>query len=147
MKPHDGSAREQARREMEEMFGFVPQFYEALPESARSDCWGIQRDLELSETALDNKTKELIGLAMAAHIKCRYCIHFHTEAARAHGASDAELREACAMGGLTVLFSNMITGTQTDFERFKTETNRALQHVMSKAGPGGPARRAPSPRA
>jgi AhpD family alkylhydroperoxidase len=129
------------------MFGFVPQFYESMPEAIRAAGWGVQRDLELSETRLDNKTKELIGLAVAAHIKCRYCIHFHTEAARANGASDAELREAVAMGGLTVLFSNMITGAQTDFERFKAETNRAIQHISAKMGGASAARRAPLPPA
>ena len=116
------------------MFGFVPQFYEAVPEPAQANAWGVQRDLELSETSLDNKTKELIGLAVASHIKCRYCIHFHTEAARAFGATDAELREAAAMGGMTVMFSNTLTGAQVDFERFRSETDRAIDHMKSKHG-------------
>ena len=148
MQPSDGNARQQARREIEEMFGFVPKFYDAVPEALRASGWGIQRDLELAETTLDSKTKELIGLAVAAHIKCRYCIHFHTEAARAFGASDTEMREAVAMGGLTVMFSNMLTGAQTDLEQFKSEANRAMKHLMSKAGSGGnTVRRAPPPRA
>src|SRR5262245_9030882 len=147
MQPQNGNARQQARREMEEMFGFVPQFYDAVPESMRAAGWATQRDLELAETTLDHKTKELIGLAVAAHIKCRYCIHFHTEAARAFGATDAEMREAVAMGGLTVMFSNMLTGAQTDLDQFKSETNRAVKHVLSKAGGASTARRAPPPRA
>ena len=134
MRPKNGSALEDAKKEMKEAFGFVPRFYEAMPEPARASAWGVQRDLELSETALDNKTKELIGLAVAAHIKCKYCIHFHTEAARAFGASDAELREANAMGGLTVLFSNAITGSQTNYDEFVGEVDRAIANMKSNGG-------------
>ena len=132
MRPMNGKAREDARRQMEETFGFVPDFYEAMPETASASAWGLQRDLELSETALENKTKELIGLAMASHIKCRYCIHFHTQAAKAFGASEAEMREAIAMGGLTVLFSNALTGNQVDLDHFRKEVDRALDHVTKK---------------
>ncbi len=140
MRPKDGSAREHAREEMQEMFGFVPSFYETMPESAFASAWSLERDLEMSETALDNKTKELIGLAVASHIKCRYCIEFHGKAARAFGASDNEMREAVAMGGLTVLYSNAITGAQTDFEKFRSEVDRALSHMMSKMKQGEGAR-------
>jgi AhpD family alkylhydroperoxidase len=132
MKPKNGAERDRARKEMEELFGFVPEFYDALPEHARASGWSLQRDLELAETALDNKTKELIGLAVASHIKCKYCIYFHTTAARAFGASEAELREAAAVGGLTALYSNTITGAQVDFEGFRREVDRAIEYVVSK---------------
>lgn len=132
MRPMNGKAREDARRQMEEAFGFVPDFYDAMPEAARASAWGLQRDLELSETTLGNKTKELIGLAIASHIKCRYCIHFHAEAAKAFGASEDEMREAIAMGGLTVLFSNALTGNQLDLDHFRKEVDRALEHVKKQ---------------
>lgn len=146
MQPKDGSAIEQAKKEIQETFGFVPEFYDVVPEPSRASSWGIQRDLQLAETALDNKTKELIGLAVAAHIKCRYCTYFHTEAARAFGASDAELREAVAMGGLTALFSNMLTGGQLDMERFKKEVDRALSYAVQKMK-GEPQKPRPTARA
>ena len=134
MRPKNGSALADAQKEMEQAFGFVPRFYEAMPESARASAWNVQRDLELSESALDNKTKELIGLAVAAHIKCKYCIHFHTEAARAFGANEAEIREANAMGGLTVLFSNAISGAQVDFDQFRDEVDRGVAYMKKNAG-------------
>lgn len=134
MRPKNGSALEHAKKEMKEAFGFVPGFYEAVPEVARADAWGVQRDLELSDTALDHKTKELIGLAISAHIKCKYCIHFHTEAARAFGATDQEIREANAMGGMTVMMSNAITGSQVDFDKFRQEVDRGIAHMTSKGG-------------
>ena len=86
-------------------------------ERAAGGQWAAHRDFELAETAIPNKYKELIGLAVAAHIKCRYCIYFHQQAAIAHGATDEELKEACAMGGLTVQFSNAITGMRYDYEK------------------------------
>jgi AhpD family alkylhydroperoxidase len=120
-------------QEMTDYFGFVPQFFrEALPEHAHDDQWAVMRDFHLAETALPNKVKELIGLAVAAHIKCRYCIHFHTQAARAFGATDEELREACMMAGFTVQMSNAITGMQVDLETFKEEADRAIEHLASK---------------
>ncbi len=133
MGSKNGNARKQAREEMKATFGFVPKFYEAIPECAQASAWGIQRDFELSETKLDNKTKELIGIAVASHIKCPYCIHFHTEAARAFGATEEQMREAAAMAGMTVFFSNTLTGAQTDLEQFRGEVNRALQHMTSKS--------------
>jgi AhpD family alkylhydroperoxidase len=120
-------------RELTEHFGFVPDFYRAIPEHALAAAWGLHRDFELGETAIPNRYKELIGLAVAAHIKCRYCIYYHTQNARALGASDEELREACMMGGLTVQFSNAITGMQVDLERFKQEVDRAVEYLGEHA--------------
>jgi hypothetical protein len=37
------------------------------------------------------------------------------------------------MGGMTVLFSNTLTGMQMDYDKFRTEVNRALEHMKSKS--------------
>lgn len=118
-------------KDIEKHFGFVPEFIRTMPEPALPGAWSLQRDVELGESAIPNKYKELIGLAVAAHIKCRYCIYFHTKAARLHGATDEELREAIAMSGLTALFSNQITGMQTDLDSFKREVDRAVDYVVA----------------
>jgi len=118
-------------KEMIQYFGFVPDFYRTAPEVAARHCWGIQRDLELSQSALDQRTKELIGLAIAAQIKCQYCTYFHMMAARAHGASDEEMREAVLMGGFTDMMSNALNGAQYDLEKFKKEVDRAVKHMQS----------------
>lgn len=44
--------------------------------------------------ALDEKTKQLIAVAVAHVTQCPYCIRGHTKAALRKGASDAELMEA-----------------------------------------------------
>lgn len=134
-----GNGSKQIEQEMIAFFGFAPEFYQALPDSVRADAWGAQRDFELTETAIPQKYKELIGLAVAAHIKCRYCIHYHTEVAKAYGATEEELKEAVFMGGLTVQYSNVITGMQVDLDQFKEEVDRAIEHMASHEQPQVPA--------
>jgi len=44
--------------------------------------------------ALDEKTKQLIAVAVAHVTQCPYCIHSHTEQAMKKGASKEEIMEA-----------------------------------------------------
>lgn len=48
----------------------------------------------MSEGALDVKVKELIAVACAHITRCPYCIDNHVKAAKAAGATEAELAEA-----------------------------------------------------
>lgn len=131
----DGSNWEQ---EIKAKFGFVPDFFRSLPEVTREHEWAIMRDFGLGDSVLPNKVKELIGLAISAHVKCPYCVYFHTAAARAFGATDDELREASFMGGYTVQFSNALTGMQIDLPSFKRDVDRAVQ-FMKQSGQRAPA--------
>ena len=47
-----------------------------------------------AEGALDQKTKQLIAVAVAHVTQCPYCIRGHTRAALRRGASEQELMEA-----------------------------------------------------
>lgn len=138
------SQRKIAEGEIEELMGFVPDFYAALPDSAFNAAWQLQKNLELGETMLDAKTKELIGLAVASNMKCRYCVYFHSKAAEAFGATKEEIREAALMGGLTSMMSDAVTGSQVDFDGFKEDVNKAITYMVSQQGetqaPGKPAR-------
>lgn len=51
----------------------------------------------LKANALDNKTKELIALAIAVAIRCDGCVAFHAEAAMKQGASRDEVMETMGM--------------------------------------------------
>jgi AhpD family alkylhydroperoxidase len=136
------------RQEIEQMFGFVPDFYETLPSVVIEHAWGMHRDLELGKSALDNKTKELIGLAVAAHIKCKYCVYFHDKAARAFGATEQEIKEAIGMGGLTGLFSDAMNGAQVEFEEFTDQVDRAIDYVVAHPpGSAASAKQGARPRA
>ena len=110
-----------ARAEIAAAFGGVPTFIDMLPDAAVAAAWALTRDIEIATTALDAKTKALIGLAVAAQIPCDYCIWADTEAARAAGATDQEIGEALAMAGLTRFWSTIFNGLQLDFATFQRE--------------------------
>ena len=79
---------------------FVPEFLRRFPDAARAGAWRQMRDVQLNpKTALSGKDKELVGLAVASQVPCRYCIIAHTEFAKLNGATDTEISEAIAHGG------------------------------------------------
>jgi AhpD family alkylhydroperoxidase len=117
-----------AYRDIERTFGAVPAFVKAFPVLAIAPAWREIEDLELSQaTQLDGKTKELIGLAVAAQIPCRFCVSFHTEVARMNGASDDELKEAVAMAALSRHWATIITGSLEDEAQFRREIDLLIR--------------------
>lgn len=111
-----------AYAEMEKRFGGVPSFMKSFPRDGIAGAWAEYRDIELSDkTALDIKTKELIGLAVAAQIPCTYCVYAHTKGAQNAGATDQEIQEAVAMAALTRHWSTVLNGMQIDLDAFKQE--------------------------
>ena len=57
----------------------MPSFFKAFPEVGIAGAWAEFKSVQLNpDTALDGKTKELIGLAVASQIPCEYCVYFHT---------------------------------------------------------------------
>ena len=70
-------------RDIEATLGLVPEFFKQVPDYLIPTEWASFKSLELSDkTAIPNKYKELIGLAVSGATRCRYCCYFHTEAAR-----------------------------------------------------------------
>ena len=120
-------------KEVEGMFGQVPTWLREMPESALSGFWASMRDFQLAETALPNKTKELIGLAVAGVTRCRYCALFHTEAARMFGATDAEIAEASAIAGHTMYASTFINAMQIDYDEFRRQTLDMVAYARKQA--------------
>ena len=85
--------RQETDRDIEETFGLVPEFLQSIPDYLIPSEWATMKSLQLGETAIPNKYKELIGLAISGATRCRYCCYFHTEAARLFGATDEEINE------------------------------------------------------
>src|SRR5215471_3939714 len=111
--------------ELQSEVGFVPSFIRGFPEELLPGFWEALKSLEMNpKTALDNKTKELIGLAVASQIPCQYCVYMHTAAAKANGASDAQVSEAIGMASLTRAGSTVLNGTQPDLVQFKKDVDR-----------------------
>ena len=129
-----------ARADIQKTLGFVPQFFLKIPEGALPGLWDEMKTLQLNPgTALPGKTKELVGLAVAAQIPCRYCIYAHTEFARLNGATPAEIGEAVAMAGITRHWSTFLNGIQTDEAKFRGEIARLVENARK----GGAAPAAP----
>ncbi len=125
--------RVEIRKEIETMFGKVPSWVAAMPDSALEGFWTTMRDLQLAETAIPNKYKELIGLGVSGATRCRYCTLFHTEAAKLFGATDQEIAEAAMMAAHTMSASTFLNALQTDYGEFRTETLDAIAYVRSHA--------------
>jgi AhpD family alkylhydroperoxidase len=120
-----------AYRDIERTFGTVPPFVKAFPVFAIAPAWREIKDLELSQaTQLDSKTKELIGVAVASQIPCRFCVSFHTESARMNGASDDELKEAIAVAALSRLWATVITGSLEDEPQFRREIDQLARQLI-----------------
>ena len=123
--------REQIYKEMEHTLGLVPSFFKSIPDSSLELEWELFKRIELDESVIPNKYRELIGLSIASATKCRYCVFFHTEAARLFGASEEEIEEAVHYAKMTSGWSTYVNGLEIDFEQFKDEVMRICDHVHS----------------
>ncbi len=119
--------RQQVYKEMEKAMGGVPTFMKTLPDSSLDLEWQLMKRVEMEPGAIPNKYRELIGLAVAAAVHCRYCIFFHTEMARVAGASDAEIEDAVHFAKSVMGWSTYTNGMQVDFDQFKKEVKAAAQ--------------------
>jgi len=133
----DGKA---ALKEIEQSFGFAPDFLRRYPQEGLAGAWQEMRDLEMNPTtAIPGKYKSLIGLAVSAQIPCKFCIIADTEFAKLEGANDRELTEAVAMAGMVRHWSTVINGRQADKAAFKKDINRlvagAKKHMAATQAP------------
>ena len=128
----DPGATAATKNDIQKTLGFVPAFLQKLPDSMLPGTWEELKGLQLNPaTALDGRTKELIGLAVAAQVPCRYCIVAHTEFAKLNGATDAEINEALGMAALTRDLSTMLNGMQVDESQFRKDIDHLVKNVTS----------------
>jgi AhpD family alkylhydroperoxidase len=123
--------REEIYKEIEHTLGLVPSFFKAIPDSTLELEWELFKKVQLEESPIPNKYRELIGLAIAGVTKCRYCALYHTEAARLFGASEEEIEDALHYAKSSAGWSAYINGLQLDFEEFKDEVLQICEHVRS----------------
>lgn len=131
-KAQDTTA-ETAYKDIEATLGSVPSFFKAFPESGIAGAWAEFKSIQLNpQSALDAKTKELLGLAVSAQIPCQYCIYFHTKAAMANGATEEEVREAVAMAAIVRHWSTVLNGMQVDEAMFRQEMDAIFARAAEK---------------
>ncbi len=73
--------------------------------------------------------RKLIGIAIAAVSKCRYCAYYHTQIAKLNGATEAEIEDAVHYAKSSAGWSTYINGLQLDYDKFKAEVDAACNHV------------------
>ena len=127
-------SRSEVEKEIREEIGLVPTFFDEIPDELLDREWTLFRHFELGETHIPNKYKELIGIAVHAETKCRYCTLFHTEAAKLFGATEEEIQEAVHYAKHTVGWSAYLNGMQQDFDEFRREMGRVAEHLSESSG-------------
>jgi len=124
--------REDVCKEIEGMLGLVPSMFKTIPDSSLELEWNLFKRVQFDEGPIPNKYRELIGVAIAAVTKCRYCSFFHTEIAKLNGATEAEIEDAVHFAKSSAGWSTYINGLQLDYEQFKKEVLQACEHARSK---------------
>ena len=127
-------AYENAKKEITQTFGSFLTMFEVFPEQALAGAWETFKQLQSPSNAIEPKNRELIQLAVASQIPCVYCVYFHTAAAKAYGATEAEIQEAVAQGAQTRHWSMILQGTQMEFEDFKAEMDAAMKYMSEHSG-------------
>ena len=105
-----------------------PRFYkDTYPEHALKSRLEAEAVLSGDAASLDAKTRELIALGVAALVPCAYCVYYHDKAARAQGASEAEIREAVATAAHVRHWSTVLNGMAYDFDAFRAELDGIME--------------------
>ncbi len=126
--------RQEIYHEMEDMFGLVPSMFQVVPDSSLELEWKLFKKVQFDPGPIPNKYRELIGVAIAAVTKCRYCELYHTELARLNGASEAEIEDAVHFAKSSAGWSTYINGLQIDYDTFRNEILQACEHVRQVQG-------------
>jgi AhpD family alkylhydroperoxidase len=111
----------------------APPFLKAIePQAAVNSAWQEWLAVFNPKGALDGKTKELIGLAVAAQIPCQYCVYAHTLGAKHAGATDEQIKEAIAASALVRKMSTELNGNQYDMTEFKKQIDAAYASAKTE---------------
>ncbi|TML14355.1 MAG: carboxymuconolactone decarboxylase family protein [Actinobacteria bacterium] len=128
--------RSEVEADIRATLGAVPGFFASLPDGLFESEWQSFKNLQLSETAIPNKYKELIGLAVSGATRCRYCTYFHREAAKLFGATDEEVNEAALVAKNTMGWSTYLNALQYDYDTFVKEFDKIAEHVRKQMSIG-----------
>lgn len=123
--------RKEVYKQIEGMFGLVPSFFKHVPDSTLEQEWELFKRIQFEDGPIPNKYRELIGVAISAVTKCRYCSLFHTELAKVNGATDEEIEAAVHYAKSSAGWSAYLNGLQVDYDEFKAEILQACEHARS----------------
>jgi len=118
-------------KDIKKTMGVVLDQFKKIPHDVVPHEWAEMKKYSFSETKIPAKYRELMGLAVAATIKCPYCIYFHTHAAKMNGATDDEIAETAFLARFTTGWSEMLHATSIDLEDFKKQVGE-IEAYLSK---------------
>ena len=121
--------RKEVFQDIEKTLGKVPSFFKLVPDRSLELEWNLFKTLQLNESPIPNKYKELIGVAVAAVTRCKYCSFFHTEVAKLFGASDAEVEDAVHYAKSSAGWSTYLNGMQMDYDQFTKELLSSIEYI------------------
>ena len=126
---------EDTLKDITKSFGFVPGFMKALPKEALVKDWPLLKKYQLGESVIPQKYRELIGLAVAANLRCPYCLLMHTAMATGYGATGDEISEVAVLAGQTAKWSAMLHALQYNYDTFMKEVHQIGEYA-AKQKPG-----------
>jgi len=129
LSKEDNMKRKDVYKEIEGMLGVVPSMFKSLPDSSLELEWQLFKRVQFDEGAIPNKYRELIGVAISAITKCRFCSFYHTEVAKLNGATEAEIEDAVHFAKSSAGWSTYINGLQIDYDEFKEEIRKTAEYM------------------
>ncbi len=126
-------SRADVEADIRNTLGLVPGYWSGVPDTLIESEWTSFKAIELAETAVPNKYKELIGVAVSGATRCRYCAYFHAEAARLFGATEEEIAEAALMAKHTMGWSTYLNAMSIDHDEFVAEFDQIAAYFRSQA--------------
>lgn len=121
--------RNQVYQDIEKTLGKVPAFFKLVPDRSLELEWNLFKTVQLGESPIPNKYKELIGVAISAVTKCKYCSFFHTEVAKLFGATDDEIEDAVHYAKSSAGWSAYLNGLQLDYDQVKNELLASIDYI------------------
>ena len=126
---------EEIYQDVRQALGQVPEFIRTIPEESLEAEWSLFKRFELAPSSLDPKTRELIGIAVAASQHCWYCTNFHTGLAQLHGATEAEIQEAVHFAKFSTGWSTYLNGIGYDHDLFMRELHEIGAYLQKSRQP------------
>lgn len=123
--------KEEVFQDIEKTLGKVPGFFKLIPERSLELEWKLFKVVQLEESPIPNKYRELIGVAVSAATKCRYCSFFHTEVAKLFGATEEEIEDAVHYAKSSAGWSAYINGMQVDYDQFTEELLESIKYIKN----------------
>lgn len=126
--------RSQTLSDIQRKLGMVPGFFKLLSDSAIETEWSLYQSVEMQPGPIPEKYRQLIGVAFSGAIPCRYCTTYHTEFAKALGATDEEVEAAAYIGKVTAGAGVYLQGLHVDWDEFKSQVQTATASIRSRTG-------------